>query len=151
MAIWRLITHHTHPKDALNWYLQHHIIALGWGDYVDDLRRLIVGNQQAIAKLVDEGNKGECGRCLWDFWQEMKLGDLVILRFDSVNHAVVRITSDYFFDQTYPPNFNQIQWDGYYHRRRIEPTQQDPDLLWKQTEFGLGTSKRFALCHRVYR
>ena len=151
MAIWRLITHHEYPQDALNWYLQHHVIALGWGNCgAGDLRELDVGNQHEIANLVDETNKGECGRCLWDFWQEMQVDDLVILRFASINHKVVKVISDYFFDDTYPPGVNRNNLDGYYHRRKIELTQENPDRLWKQTKFASDTSQRFALCHRVY-
>jgi len=70
--LWRLITHHEYPDDALQWYLNHSLIALGWGD-IGDLQNQQINCQTDISVLCNQvygpGNTGECGRCLWDFWQ----------------------------------------------------------------------------------
>ncbi len=149
MTVWRLITHHSYPTEAYQWYQSNKIIALGWGA-IGDLR--IPGsicNQKDISTLCKSAyagitNAGACGHCLWKFWQDMKIGDLVILSAEGQRKAVVEIVSDYFFDTTTPhPDLD------YYHRREVTFTDSNPDKLWKQHPLAPGANMHFPLCELV--
>ncbi len=158
MAVWRLITSDpnppTAPREALNWYLQHHIIALGWG-MVGDLRHLPVYQRDDIIPLVQAvyGNaKGNAAGCLWDFWQEIQVHDLVILGLGSTEGGfracVARVTSDYFWDTNIPHGV-PAYFNDYSHRRNIELTNQNPENLWNNTRLAPGYSHLPALNLRV--
>ncbi len=151
--LWRLITHHEYPDDALQWYLNHSLIALGWGD-IGDLQNQQINCQTDISVLCNQvygpGNTGECGRCLWDFWQIMATGDLVILGTGGGYRAcVVEVVGNYFFDITYPPSVNAQRLDGYYYRREVKLTNYNADVLWRRSNLAPGANIRFALCSRI--
>ena len=153
--LWRLITHHEYPDDALKWYLNHSLIALGWGD-IGDLQNQQINYQTDISALCNQAygpgntNNGECGRCLWDFWKIMTIGDLVILGTGGGYRAcVVEVTGNYFFDVTYPPGVNAQNLDGYYYRREVKRTNYNADVLWRKSNLAPGANIRFALCSRI--
>jgi len=152
--VWRLITHHTNPDEALIWYQEHNLIALGWGN-IGNLQNQQVNNQHDIAALYNQvysqGNAGECGRCLWDFWNVMAIGDLVILGIGKGRRAcVVEVVGNYLFNNNYPPNVNAQMLDGYYHRRAVMPTKHEANDIWKQNALPApGANIRHALCQLI--
>ncbi len=152
MQFWRLITHHKNPDDALDWYQKHNVIALGWGNIGNLQGKQQVNNQHDIAALYNNAypkkNAGECGRCLWDFWNVMAIGDLVILgKGKGHRFCVVKVVDDYFFSKNYPPNVNAQMLDDYYHRRAVVPTNHNVNNIWKQhAQAAHGANIRHALC-----
>lgn len=133
MHVWRLMTHHNVPDEALSVYLNRGFIALGWGA-IGDLRTLRPAGPKdissAIASVVEYQrvrNAGHGGRCLWAFLHEMSRGDLVILSAKGDRSQVVEITGDYEFVPTEDPVIREYQ-----HRRSCRPTANNGQLLWAQ-------------------
>ncbi len=85
-----------------------------------------------------------------DFWQEMEVGDLVILRFDGVNHRIVEVIGDYFYDADVPPVSLTI-FCGYSHRRNVTHAgyRADADNLWRNTHIAPGYNAFWALNLRL--
>jgi hypothetical protein len=68
---------------------------------------------------------------LWDFWQEVERGDLVILSANSRRGAVMQVIGDYEF----LPRGNALVND-YQHQREAEELAVDPDEIWERAGAG---------------
>ena len=127
--LWRLITYYL-PKyrnDALNWYRNYHLIALGWG-HVGDLNNHRPNDEIYMKNLYwdtygntgSPSNFGNFKRSLCQrFYKIMAIGDKVIL-VTKRRVCVVRVTGDYFFDENYPDDVDAQALEGFCHRRTAE-------------------------------
>ena len=127
VTIWRLIAHHENRAAAMRWSLENGRIAVGW-DNIGDLRTQGYNSQIAITNAGRKfhplnRNFTSAGFSLWNFYREMKCGDLVILKGDKDNR-VVEVESDYFFDSK-----NCSSNGDYFHQRSVKFTQLDPHKL----------------------
>lgn len=127
MNIWRLVAHHERPEEVAEWSRRERTIAIGWGG-TGDLNLNNFQNEGELKKIVaikhpKSTNSSNGGRSLWRLYDELQIGDLVILSASSSRVATMRVTSDYFFvgDE---PNY-------YEHRRRAEVVPIDPNKLWQ--------------------
>lgn len=121
MNIWRMVTHHINPQHLLEVYRNSSNIALGWGQ-VGDLRVLRPNSDSDIRKSIIDTYKETLpvqsavsgGRCLWAFYHEMKIGDLVIMSVGKgPEGSVAEIKGDYKWISTPVDN------DDYHHIRRV--------------------------------
>lgn len=83
MTIWRMIAHHTNHA-AVAWSRKHRRIAIGWGKIGDIANYNSVGEIKTAIKENYPApdypqNSGNGGPSLWDFANEIKIGDLVIV------------------------------------------------------------------------
>lgn len=148
--VWRLIIHHEHEyrNDALNWYRNYHLMALGWG-HVSDLNSRRPNNEIYMKNLYwdtygntgSESNYQNFKRSLCQrFYYQISIGDEVIL-VTKRRVCVVRVTGDYFFDESYPDDVDAQALEGYCHRRRAEYVGDAnyADHLWKTHDLEPGT------------
>ena len=133
MAVWRLVTYHIPDQkdDMLRWAIGAQRMALGWA-LIGDLRTGGFTTPQSIAaaiapKYPKRKDATPGGRCLWEFWHVMQLGDLVILR-GATRRAVMRVTGPYEFAP--PP---AIAGGDYRHQREGEVLDLNADTVWKQS------------------
>ncbi|BCM90371.1 hypothetical protein IAD21_02223 [Abditibacteriota bacterium] len=131
-TVWRLIAHHENRAAAIAWTKQNHRIAIGW-DCVGDIGTRGYKNASDIAREIAAAyalgqhpyrNSGAGGASLWGLYDDMQIGDAVIL----VAHGrelVVKVTGPYEFN---PHNISAL--GNYYHQREVELTDFDPDVLW---------------------
>jgi hypothetical protein len=133
MRVWRLMTHHKLPEDALRIYLAEQYIALAWGA-IGDLQKLQAASHDELATVIKSfsdyrrvGNAAAGGRCLWAFHHEMEAGDLVILATPKGRMNVVTIDGYY----SWTPQPDPIL-GAYQHRRPATQALYDPDMLWKK-------------------
>jgi len=102
VTIWRLIAHHEDRDAVLAWFLTHGRIAAGHGAIGDIRARGYKGAEDirdAIQHFYPElSNSSNGASSLWNFFEVMKVGDLVILR-GVKSSSVVQVESDYFFDR----------------------------------------------------
>jgi predicted Mrr-cat superfamily restriction endonuclease len=131
MRVWRLITHHGEPDRALGLY-RRGFIALGWGG-IGDLREHRPADPVAIQSAIrrtypDLSNEVEGSRSLWGFWQEMALGDYVILSTGKKRAHVMRVSGEYYWMKLPHPTIGDYQ-----HRRPAESTLENPDALWNRS------------------
>ena len=149
MNIWRLMTHHTNPDNALAWSRQSQRIAIGWGQ-VGDIRKQGYTSPQdisaAITQLIREGkhpynNAGQGGACLWNFYIAMQKGDLVILNTKHGPSLVVKVKGDYEWQAEEPA------LPDYRHQRLVEVSEWNPKDLWHKAGAGpiSGDNKRWTL------
>ena len=128
MAIWRLVTHHAEQDRALNDSVRHCHIALGWSR-VGNLRAFFdpyAISERAKEMYPDNRNCSVSGPQLWKFYQEMKMGDLVILSANGRRQRVMEVISEYVFD---PEASDET---SYAHKRHAIPVEMDANELWKQ-------------------
>lgn len=148
MNTWRLVTNNVDPEDALRRYLQDGFIALGWG-LVGDLRVLRPSSASEIGEAIRRvaeyaplNNSGQGGRCLWGFYDQMKIGDLVILSIGQgpLRH-VIEVTGDYdYWNDRHVP----APPGDYYHCRVVKHRGDlDGRNLW--TGPAPGWNRRWAL------
>lgn len=128
MNYWRLVTHHEHPQLALDEYRHRSIIALGWGaighlaamqaNGPNPIRRALLN----IPDYVSPRRARSAAECLWDFYQEMQQGDLVVLSLGEsggIQHDVVEVIGGYEWVPTPVfPGPNLLEND-YHHVRRV--------------------------------
>ena len=128
MAIWRLIAHHHDPYGAIELMKQRNRIAVGWTD-IGDLRLANVQSQSGIAALIleaypDLDNAHLGGPSLWNLYQNMAPGDLVILNARSKRVCVFEVIGPY----VYESGAGEIL--GYSHQRSACLTDLNPEHLW---------------------
>jgi predicted Mrr-cat superfamily restriction endonuclease len=121
MSVWRLISYHEENlrNDVLNHYLDGSFIAIGWG--MGDLKELNYPNPQAIGAAIRQvypqlHNSHFGGPSLWNFWHEVQIGDLVILKANQ-RRVVVEVTGEYFFN---PKGLEEFGINDYNHQRTIK-------------------------------
>lgn len=150
MNTWRMMTHHRNAKGALDWTRKNERIAIGWGDIgsltnygsMEEVKTAI----KAQLNYPDYPNAASMGPTLWDFYTEMKHGDLVILSTGK-RELVVEVVGDY-------------EWRGnpdlegdYFHQRRVRLTTLSPEKVWQEAgaSFPVGQSKYRTLLRCVAR
>lgn len=131
MSIWRLVAHHEDPLGAIEEMKQRSRIAVGW-TAIGDLRRKNVQGQSDITALISEaylegGNAHLGGPSLWNLYQNMTPGDLVITNANSKRVCVFEITGPY----VYGSGADEIL--GYSHQRAASLTELNPDDLWDKS------------------
>jgi hypothetical protein len=148
--VWRLVTNHEPDKviPALRWTVERGYLALGWG-VAGDLIAAGYRSSEAIAQVLrergDSQTAGMGGRCLWDFWRTMRVGDLVILSTGEygLRQAVMEVTGDYEWrNKTDHPSQGNYQ-----HQRRARYTGWPCDQMWVRAgaKHRRGQHIRFAL------
>lgn len=131
MSIWRLIAHHETPDTAIEEMKQRNRIAIGWTD-IGDLRQANVSSQSEITELIsavypEADNSQLGGPSLWNLYQNIQVGDLVILNAKSKRVCVFEVVGPYLFE----PGAGQIL--GYGHQRTACLTDIDPEDLWSKS------------------
>lgn len=138
MNVWRLITHHEQPEEVLEWSRKNGRIAAGWGR-VGDLSKGTYTSPGDIARAIrqfhpkrDNAHLG--GPSLWHFYQDMEIGDLVILSLGTQGgrKLVMRVEGPYMYVRTEEtPLYKEYPHDpSYNHQRKAVITGLDPDTLW---------------------
>ncbi len=147
MAVWRLITHHESPERQAHAFLDFGWIAIGWTS-VGDLRKSRPTGPADISSCIREAHEtsdgiSHGGASLWRFYQDMNIGDLVILASAKNRFAVVRVSGDY----TFVPEKRAEVLGGYTHRRAADFVDFDPDALWQAcgARFAAGENSRWTL------
>ena len=145
MGIWRLIAHHDDPRGAIEEMKQRNRIAIGW-TAIGDLRKADVVGPSSIASLIAEtypelDNAHLGGPSLWNLYQNMAPGDLVILNAKSKRVCVFEVVGPY----TYESGAGEIL--GYSHQRGACLTGLDPEDLWSKSgsAVGRGQNMRWTL------
>lgn len=128
MSIWRLIAHHDDPRRAIEEMKERSRIAIGWTK-TGDLRQLNIQGPSDIAAIIAEtnpelDNSHLGGPSLWNLYQNMEIGDLVILNAKSKRVCVFEVTGPYIYES------GPGEILGYAHQRTACPTELDPDDLW---------------------
>lgn len=128
MRIWRLIAHHENPHGAIDRMKELNRIAIGWSD-IGDLQQLGIDGPSSISKLItvaypklDNAHLG--GPSLWNLYQNMEIGDLVIVNANSSRNCVFEIIGPYIFED------NEQDIFGYSHQRPASLTNLEADELW---------------------
>jgi len=147
MNVWRLITHHEIANEALQWYRDNECICIGW-EAVGNIHEKGYQNAAAIGAVISEAyptlnNAAMGGPSLWNFYHYMKIGDLVILRHDDINRAVVEIRGNYDWKQDSEDGNGPL--DRYPHMRRVKFTTHKPDELWNNSDWASGQNQRWTL------
>lgn len=127
-AVWRLVAHHERPEEAATLMIAANVLAVGWGR-TGDLAKLRPANASEIAKVIAKAypeaeNAHLGGPSLWNLYNEMKPGDLVILTANSRKLHVFEVFGDYMFDDS-----GVVL--GYPHQRGAALTSLNPDDLWQ--------------------
>ena len=130
MNIWRLIPHHERPADFAGWSSRNGTIAIGWG-LMGDLRQHRFHNEDELKRLVTHAHptysansRANGGRSLWRFYDQMQVGDLVIISASGSRKQTMRVTGEYCF-----VNLGDDPSHYYEHRRKAEVVPIDPNLL----------------------
>lgn len=148
MNVWRLITHHAKPVQALSYYKQHQRVCIGWSA-VGNIHEHKYQSAQEIGKRISAeypelSNAAMGGPTLWNFYHEVKIGDLIILRHNNYNHAVARVAGNYDWDENELDNSGEL--GGYPHMRRVTFTEGNPDELWSEySQIADGQNQRWTL------
>jgi hypothetical protein len=134
MKVWRLIAHHEDPDGAVEDMKQRNRIAIGWSR-IGDLRNAGVSGPSEIASLIAVAhhpieNSHLGGPSLWNLYQNMEEGDLVIVNAKGKRVCVFEIIGPYIYET----GTKQIK--GYGHQRPACLTSIKPDDLWN----GAGSS-----------
>ncbi len=129
MNIWRLMAHHLpqHYDEIIQWSAAYGLIGVGWGQS-GDLRDASFRNESDITKLIAKKHENSSsnftngGRSLWMLYNQMQIGDLVIVKTKKFM-LTMRITGDYHYSgDQYPPYYE--------HRRKAEVVPINPQWLW---------------------
>lgn len=136
MNIWRLITHHINPDEALIWIRKNGRIAIGWGA-IGDIGKLNYSSASAIGAAIryhypHKHNSGLGGPSLWNFYDGMSKGDLVILSARRPRALVVEVLGKYEYVTDQSPHLrpNSHLEGDYQHQRLIQVSAIDPEKLW---------------------
>src|SRR5215210_1907618 len=129
MKVWKLIAHHATPDLAVAWSIESGRIAVGWAN-IGDLRELRCEGAREIsarirAEYPEDSNSHTGGPSLWNFFYEMKIGDLVIVSAKGRRYHVAEVTGPYIWVST-ADSFDS----DYLHQRAVVMTGDDPDELW---------------------
>lgn len=158
---WRLTTNDGDINDrnrALQWFRQQNFIALGWG-HVGDLNGHMLNDENYMENLYRETYGDSLGRNNYlnylnslcrRFYYEMAICDEVIL-VTKRRVCVVKVTGNYFFDESYPDSVDAQALEGYCHRRRAEYVGDASyaDRLWETHDLEPGTNIFHALIRLV--
>ena len=131
MNVWRLITHWQNPLVMLDWAVREGRLAVGWGN-IGNIVAAGYNTAQDITKAIQNNypggnNAGSGGPTLYHFCYEVKQGDLVILSTGRKRESVMKVTSDYEFN-----NHQVEQFIGdYFHQRNSQTIDIDPNKLRK--------------------
>lgn len=114
----------------LAWIRETGRIAIGWGN-IGDIGENLYNSAASIGVAIRQHypqlrNSGDGGPSLWNFYDEIKTGDLVILSTDKPRVKVVRVQGKYQY-LTAPT----LMEGDYNHQRRVELTEFDPEKLWR--------------------
>lgn len=138
MQAWRLISHHVRNLKAIRFqeYLRDGYLYIGWE--TGDCRNQDFGNRGEIYRFLKENPEvlirdnqwfGAC--CVWAFYHEMKIGDLILLKTGQCqepDEAWVRVVGDY--EHVAPTDYPKY----YPHRRKIvvaeHPVTEAPRVDW---------------------
>jgi len=136
MRIWRLIAHHRDPDSAIAWFQNQGRITIGWS-LIGDLRVSQPQTAKDISDMIHEKyptqrNAQLGGPSLWRFYDEMRVGDLVIVSDGHRRRLVMEVDGDYQWDST--PS--QVAGRDYQHWRGASVVLQNPDELWRQCGSG---------------
>lgn len=130
MNVWRLITHHREPDDALRWIRDNERVAIGWGAIGDIGARGYTSPADVSAAILenypDATNAAAGGPVLWNFFQEVRKGDLVILSASKPRVAVVEVMGDYEWTS------DTSDFGNYQHQRRVREAPWDIEALWRR-------------------
>lgn len=131
MNVWRIIAHHESVTRAVQRYRDEGFVALGWGG-IGDLTAMKPDNPDVIAeeaktKYPDIANTAECGRCLYAFYKDVEIGDLIILSDGKNRLNVFKVTGDYYFEPKKERDIGEHQ-----HRREVKLSFRDPEKMWKR-------------------
>ncbi|WP_277758109.1 hypothetical protein [Pseudomonas sp. A34-9] len=145
MKVWRLVAHHEESADAIQEMKQRSRIAIGWSK-IGDLRDASVDGSPRIRSLISRSypelkNSNLGGPSLWNLYNRMGEGDLVIATSNSKRCCVFEVVGPYIFER----GFGQIK--GYGHQRPACLTSIDADALWKEVggKVSLGQNSRWTL------
>ena len=125
-TVWRLVTHCFDPKFGLRWDRINNRIMIGWCA-VGDLTQY--QSEEEIQRVAEERNCNNlAGHCLWKFYHDIQIGDLVILSTGNGGRrrAVMEVTGDY----EYVELPDQSEPRVYAHQRKATPISVNPDDLW---------------------
>lgn len=129
MRVWRLITHHTDKDHALFWTKQNSRIAIGWGAIGDIAKKRYKSIDEITSAIRREysglNNSHLGGSSLWNFYSNVKVGDLVVLSADKPRVLVVEVEGDYEWTRESP-----LDGDYQHQRRVIVRRDLSPDDIW---------------------
>ncbi len=136
ITVWRLTAHHAAPAEALRWFLQSNIIAIGWGE----VGSIETGRFRSAKDISDairvtypgSTNAGNGGPSLYDFCFTMTRGDLVIVSAARRRRCVMEVVGDY----THRPAPEPKPIGEYQNQRRATSVAIDPDALWHEVDGG---------------
>ena len=146
MNIWRLVAHHEYPQEAMLLSIEKNVIAIGCLEVAEPK------SQTDISQLIKQfhpnlKNAHLGGPSLWNFYQRLAVGDLVILTVFGQRKKVFEVTGDYYFTA------DNESIEGYCHQRSAQLTGLDAEKLWQDCgeSFLLGQNQRwtFAQCHET--
>lgn len=130
-AVWRLIAHHEDAAGVIAQIRRTGIIWMGWGE-IGDLRQAnyVSGSHigRTLSKISPERtNSGFGGASLWRFYNDIQIGDLVIVSSKQGRQVTVQVTGPYQYSQASPlPPLTE----GYRHCRSVNITNIDPHELF---------------------
>lgn len=128
MNIWRLIAHHYDCKEAIILMKDKSKLAIGWSG-IGDINDINPSDASVIAKKIKDyyqelNNSHTGGPTLWYFFNEVKIGDYVIVNVDGQRDSVFQIDGDYFFSNEEDAILN------YRHQRNAILTDINAEELW---------------------
>jgi len=131
MRIWRLTAHHDDPHGSIEEMKRRNRIAIGW-TAIGDLRQENLHGPSDITMLISEtypdlDNAHLGGPSLWNLYQNMELGDLIIINANRKRVCVFEIIGPY----VYESGSNVIM--GYGHQRSACLTDLNPEDLWTKS------------------
>ncbi|MDI1231199.1 MAG: HNH endonuclease [Methylobacter sp.] len=133
MNIWRLIAHHDHEEadEAIDEMKRSNRIAIGWSK-IGNLSKLNISNQSEISSLIKKSyphidNAHLGGPSLWNIYNKMREGDLVIVNANGKRVCVFEVTGPYIFEQ------ESGEINGYAHQRSACLTSINPESLWNSS------------------
>jgi predicted Mrr-cat superfamily restriction endonuclease len=134
MNVWRLIiTHESDPEPMLRWAKNNGRLAIGWG-LIGSIKDNRYYSPQDISDAINKyypelHNAGHGGGSLYNFYNNVQLGYLVIISKSGKRYYVMEVKGDYYFDNTSekPPS------GDYQHQRKASVLPIDADKLWQVT------------------
>jgi hypothetical protein len=98
-TVWKLVAHHADAEAALTWSKETGRLAVGWGS-TGDLRAHEPDGAEEIGALIrgaypEATNAHIGGPSLWNLYDGMAVGDLVIVTADGRRDHVAEVTGDY--------------------------------------------------------
>jgi hypothetical protein len=129
MKVWKLVAHHEEPARMSAWAEEQGRVAVGWGR-IGDLREGELSGAKDISRRIaaeypELNNAHTGGPSLWNFFQGMSEGDLVLLAGGGQRFGVLEITGPYSWASSHD------SLGDYQHQRTAVPTEHDPEVLWE--------------------